>query len=187
MRKYAAILGNLGNTRDRFCSGYKENPGTMEMLQRAAKIRYVTGIELVGTCDIRPDSAKQMKKALANAGLECVSIIPDLFGDKRFWKGSYSASDPKVRQYALDYTRHMCAIAENPGCDTLNIWAGQDWYDYLLCADYERAREWLCEVIAALASEFPKLRFALEYKPKEPRTHFYVARMTDTLLLASRR
>jgi hypothetical protein len=38
MRKYAAILGNLGNTRDRFCSGYKENPGTMEMLQRAAKI-----------------------------------------------------------------------------------------------------------------------------------------------------
>jgi xylose isomerase len=156
----------------------------MEMLRRAAKIPCVTGIELVGTWDIRPDNAKQMKKALVNAGLDCVSIIPDLFADKRFWKGSYSANEPKVRQYALDYTRQMCAIAENLGCGILNIWPGQDGYDYLLCADYERAREWLCEAIATLAREFPKIRFALEYKPKEPRTHSYVARMADTLLLA---
>ena len=34
-RKHSVILGNLGNTRDRFCSGYKENPGTMVILQRA--------------------------------------------------------------------------------------------------------------------------------------------------------
>ena len=33
MRKYAAILGNLGNTCDRFCGGYKDNPSSMEMLR----------------------------------------------------------------------------------------------------------------------------------------------------------
>ena len=48
-RKYAMILGNLGNTRDRFCTGYKQNPTTLEMLQQAAQIPYVTGIELVPT------------------------------------------------------------------------------------------------------------------------------------------
>jgi sugar phosphate isomerase/epimerase len=183
-RAYSVILGNLGNTRDRFCSGYKENPDTLSMLRLAARIPHVTGIELVGTWDIRPDNVKPMKRALAAAGLRCVSIIPDLFADRRYWKGSYSASDPKVRRYALDYTRQMCAIAEELGCDLLNLWPGQDGYDYLLCADYEHARAWLCEGITTLAHEFPKLRFALEYKPKEPRTHSYIARMADTLLLA---
>ena len=137
-RKYAVILGNLGNTRDRFCSGYKDNPDSFTMLQRAAKIPYVSGIELVGTWDIRPDNAREMKKALRDLGLQCVSIIPDLFADKRFGKGSYSAGDPKIRRYALDYTRQMCDIAGELGCETLNIWPGQDGYDYLLCADYER-------------------------------------------------
>ena len=64
MRKYAAILGNLGNTCDRFCSSYKDNPSSLEMLKRAGKIDGITGIELVGTWDIRPDNAGEMKKAL---------------------------------------------------------------------------------------------------------------------------
>jgi len=183
-RKYSVILGNLGNTRDRFCSGYKDNPDSFTMLKRAAKIPHVTGIELVGTWDIRPDNVREMKKLLSELGLECVSIIPDLFADKRFWKGSYSATDPKVRRYAMDYTRKMCDIAGELGCPMLNIWPGQDGYDYLLCADYERERTWLCAAIAKLAREFPRLRFSLEYKPKEPRTHSYLARMADTLLLA---
>ena len=183
-RRYSVILGNLGNTCDRFCSSYKDNPDTFSMLKRAAKIPHVSGIELVGTWDVRPDNAKQMKQALEDLDLTCVSIVPDLFADKRFWKGSYSASDPKVRRYAMDYSRQMCDIAEELGCETLNLWPGQDGYDYLLCADYERARAWLCNSVAKLAKEYPKLRFALEYKPKEPRTHSYLARMADTLLLA---
>jgi hypothetical protein len=38
-RKYSAILGNLGNTCDRFLStAYKEQPGKAEMLRQAASI-----------------------------------------------------------------------------------------------------------------------------------------------------
>jgi sugar phosphate isomerase/epimerase len=40
------------------------------------------------------------------------------------------------------------------------------------------------EGIRVVASEFPDLRFALEYKPKEPRTHSFQARAADTLLMA---
>ena len=47
-KKYAIILGNLGNTCDRFCStGYKDNPDTVEMLNAAASIEGLTGVELV--------------------------------------------------------------------------------------------------------------------------------------------
>jgi xylose isomerase len=78
----------------------------------------------------------------------------------------------------------MCDIAGELGCTTLNLWPGQDGYDYLLAADYEKERGWLCEAVRELATAYPALRFALEYKPKEPRTHSYLARMADTLLLA---
>jgi xylose isomerase len=183
-RKYAVILGNLGNTRDRFCAGYKDNPSTIEMLKRASRIPYVSGIELVGTWDIRPDNVREMRKGLEEFDLECVSIIPDLFANRLYWKGSYSSREEKVRREAIENTKRMCEIARELGCRTLNLWPGQDGYDYLLCADYERERGWLCESLVELARAFPDLRFALEYKPKEPRTHCYLARMADTLLVA---
>jgi len=184
VRKYSVILGNLGNTRDRFCTGYKDNPSTLQMLRQAVRIPHVQGIELVGTWDITPDNADEMKHAFDDNQVKCVSIIPDLFADRVFWKGSYSSRDPAVRLQALDYTRAMCEVAQRMDCDQLCVWPGQDGYDYLLAADYEREREWLCQAIHALATEFPGIRFALEYKPKEPRTHSYLARMADTLLLA---
>jgi xylose isomerase len=184
-RKYSVILGNLGNTKDRFCGGYKENPPTLQMLERAAAIPDVTGIELVGTWDIRPDNVQEMKSALDGDGLQCVSIIPDLFADKVFSNGSFSAPDAAVRKHALEYSRQMCEIARELGCGLINIWPGQDGYDYLLTADYDTARSHLAEGIATLAAEFSDLRFALEYKPKEPRCFSYIARMADTLLLCA--
>ncbi len=184
-RKYSVILGNLGNTCDRFCSGYKENPSTMDMFKKAVKIPHVEGIELVGTWDISPANAAEIKKAFSDNGMTCVSIIPDLFADKRFWKGSYTSIDPAVRSYSLDYTMKMCDIALELDCKIINIWPGQDGYDYLLTADYYQQRQWMCEAISGLAEMYPQLQFALEYKPKEPRTHSYLARMADTLLVAN--
>jgi len=182
--KYSVVLGNLGNTRDRFCTGYKENPTTLEMLKRAAQIPHVSGIELVGTWDIRPDNVREIQTALKDCGLQCVSIIPDLFANRLFWKGSYSSKNAKIRREAIQYTTKMCDIARELNCPLMNLWPGQDGYDYLLSADYENEIAWLCESIAELASSHQDLRFSLEYKPKEPRTHSYMARTGDTLLLA---
>ena len=183
INQYSVILGNLGNTRDRFCSGYKDNPPTLEMLTRAAKIPNVTGIELVGTWDIRPDNAREMKSVLDDCGLQCVSIIPDLFADPIFGNGSYSSRDAKVRTHAIEYSRTMCEIARELGCGLLNIWPGQDGFDYLLATDYDAYRSHFVEAIATLAQEYPDLKFALEYKPKEPRCFSLLARMADTLLV----
>ena len=183
--KYSIILGNLGNTCDRFCKGYKDNPSSEEMLEQAAKkMPYIEGVELVGTWDIRPDNAKDMKKRLADYGLSCASIIPDTFGDKIYGKGFISSTDPAVRRKATDYLRSMCEVALEVDCGIINLWMAQDGYDYQLTADYDMEREWMTEAIRSLAVEFPSLRFALEYKPKEPRNFSYHARMADTILAA---
>jgi sugar phosphate isomerase/epimerase len=183
--KYSIILGNLGNTCDRFCKGYKNNPTTDEMLEMAVKkIPHISGIELVGTWDIRPDNAKEMKKKLSDYGVSCASIIPDTFTDKDFGKGSITSTNPAIRKRALDYLRTMSDIAMEVECNIINLWLGQDGYDYFLTADYNQERDWLREVTTIVATEYPKLRFALEYKPKEPRNFSYHARMADTILAA---
>ena len=183
--KYSIILGNLGNTCDRFCSSYKDNLTTEEMLASAVKsIPHIEGVELVGTWDIREDNVKDMKKRLSDYGLSCVSIIPDTFTGKEFGKGSITNILEPVRRKATDYLRKMSDIALEIDCKTLNLWLGQDGYDYLLTANYNQEREWLKESIQTLATEYPTLKYALEYKPKEPRNFSYHARMADTILSA---
>lgn len=184
MNRYSIILGNLGNTNDRFLStGYKEQPPKSEMIRRAAAIEGVTGIELVGSWDITRENVDEMRTTLEKNGLACVSIIPDLFSQKRWGKGSLAAKDETIRKEAIEATAEAAEIARAIDCPMLNIWPGQDGYDYPLQADFRAERRWFTEGIREVATAFPEIRFALEYKPKEPRTHSYLARAADTLLL----
>jgi len=183
--KYSIILGNLGNTCDRFCKSYKDNPSSEVMLEMAIKkMPFVEGIELVGTWDIRPDNVKEMRKRFADYGIACASVIPDTFSDKVYGKGFITSTDQKIRHKAIDYLREMSEVALEMDCKILNLWMAQDGYDYFLTADYNQEREWLKEGIAKVAESYPTLRFALEYKPKEPRNFSYHARMADTILAA---
>jgi xylose isomerase len=80
----------------------------------------------------------------------------------------------------------MIDIALEVGCDLVNLWPGQDGYDYPLAADYLEERQWLVENLTACAryAQAKGVRLALEYKVKEPRAHSYLARAADTLLVA---
>jgi xylose isomerase len=183
MKRYSVILGNLGNTRDRFMGGgYKTAKTTREMIAAAASIDGLTGLELVGTWDVTYDNHREIKQLLDEHGMSCVSIIPDVFSQPRWGVGALSARDLATRQACREEIERNCEIAEALGCDLINIWPGQDGYDYPLQGDYQTAREWIREGLHTVAAKFPSLRFALEYKVKEPRTHSYLARVSDTLL-----
>jgi xylose isomerase len=183
--RYSVILGNLGNTCDRFLpSGYKEVVPKLEMIHQAAAIPGIEGIELVGTWDITEANAGEIDGWLNDAGLACVSIIPDLFSQRRWGLGSLSAKSAETRRAALEECRSVARIARQIGCPLINLWLGQDGYDYPLTADYRSQRAYLTENIHSIASEFPEIRFALEYKPKEPRNFSFQARAADTLLMA---
>jgi len=183
--KYSIILGNLGNTCDRFLSsGYKDQPSKETMIRQASEIPGVTGVELVGTWDITPQNADEIGELLNKYGLVCASVLPDHFSQKRWGRGAFVSLDPDIRSQALEETMIAARLARKLGCSLVNIWPGQDGYDYPLQANYLQAREWLVEGIKTAAASFPDIRFSLEYKPKEPRTHSFIARAADTLLLA---
>lgn len=183
--RYSVILGNLGNTCDRFLpTGYKSPVTTDDKLALAASISDIRGVELVGGWDVTTANADQIKRSLDQHGLACVSIIPDLFSRNVWGNGSFCCRDAKVRQQAVDETMQMAEIATMMGCPLINLWLGQDGYDYPLQGHFANQRAWMVEGIRAVASRWPKLRFALEYKLKEPRIRSFQARAADTLLMA---
>jgi len=184
-KKYSAILGNLGNTCDRFLSsGYKVQPSKIEMLRQAASISDVKGIELVGTWDITNDNAIEMKQLLLDHELDCVSIIPDHFSQKIWGNGSFTSRDSEIRKKAIETTKEMIDIAIEIKCPLINLWLGQDGFDYPFQSNFIQVHEWLVEGIQECADYRKDIKIALEYKLKEPRTHSYLARAADTLLLA---
>jgi sugar phosphate isomerase/epimerase len=185
MSRYSVILGNLGNTCDRFLStGYKDQPPKPEMLRQAAGIPGVTGVELVGTWDITRENVDEMGSLLAKHRLACASIIPDHFSQKRWGRGAFTSKDPSIRAQALDETYIAAELARKLRCGLINLWPGQDGYDYPLQSDFIKERRWTIDAVTSAAKAFPDIKFSLEYKPKEPRTHSTWARAADTLIVA---
>jgi xylose isomerase len=182
---FSIILGNLGNTCDRFLSsGYKDQPPKDVMIRQAAEIPGVTGVELVGTWDVTPQNVDQIGSLLAKHGLACASIIPDHFSQKRWGRGAFTSKDPAIRAQALEETLAAAEMARKLKCPLVNLWPGQDGWDYPLQADYRLQRRWMIEAVTRAAKAYPDIRFSLEYKPKEPRTHSLMARAADTWLVA---
>jgi len=182
---YSVILGNLGNTCDRFLSsGYKKNLSTEEMFKKAASIKEVEGIELVGTWDITTKNVKEIGKLLQDYNIKLVSIIPDHFSQPCWGKGAFTSRDPKIRRSAIEHTKEMIDILVELKGGLINLWPGQDGYDYLFQGNYDEAYAQLVEGIRECAQYNCNIKISLEYKPKEPRNFSYLARSADTLLLA---
>lgn len=182
--RLAAILSNFGNRADRYLvSGYGTDRTLEQLFDSACEVSELEGIELVGTWHLTPETLEEVRQHLARTGLEPVSVIPNLFGSARFGKGSLAAHDSGVRREAVDEIKQMVELARAIRCPCVCIWPGQDGYDYPFQAHYTRSFEWLVEGLQECADYAPDLRFALEYKIKEPRARSFISTADRTLVL----
>ena len=182
--KYSVIISNFGNRADRFLSSYGQDRTLEELFQAAARTEGLTGVELVGTWHITAANVKEIGNLLGHHHLRLVSIIPDHFATQVYARGAFTAKDRAVRARAIGDTKAMMDAAIELGCDLVNIWNGQDGYDYPFQADYLEQRSWLVEGLRECAQHRSDVRLALEYKPKEPRTHSYLGTAVGALLVA---
>jgi xylose isomerase len=174
-RKFAAILGVYGKPSDRFMpGGYKtSSPDVFERIRLAARGGWVKSVELIQgkDGDIHAGNHKQVRAALADEGLQICAVNPNLWGEIQWSRGTLGASDPQIRQQAVDRICAAMDLAAEVKCDTVGIWPGQDGYDYLFEADYQKMYDWWVQGIQTCADHNPQIRLGLEYKPYEPRTH----------------
>lgn len=184
MIKHSVILGNVGQCSDRYMTGgYGRSFELEELFERVASIKGVTGVELIGKWHLSDKTVGKIKDLLKQYALEPVAIIPDHFGTQIWSKGAFTNPDANIRREAVLETNRMCELARELGCSLISIWNGQDGYDYPLQADYIKAHKWLSEGLAQCCADNPDMRIALEYKPKEPRNHSFLANVWTALTI----
>ena len=182
--KISVILGNVGSCSDRYCTGGYSTPFTIEQLfDRVKSIEGVTGIEMVSNWHIKGDNKEIVKALLIKNNFELVSIIPDHFGEAKWKNGAFSNKDAGIRREAVAVTKEMMDIAAELDCPLINLWPGQDGYDYYFQGDYIKERTWFEEGVAECCAHNSNIDISIEYKAKEPRNRSYPSTVYSTLLM----
>lgn len=183
--KFGACLPTFASCADRYClSGYGGGADTIEgMLDLAVTIPDLKGIELVGNWHISDENIEKMKKEVKKRGLEICMLTPDLWTQAKWGRGSFAAADEETRRAAVDEVKKVMNWAAEVGCSYVDVWPGQDGYDYYFQADYQKTWQWMVEGIRECADHRKDVEVLIEYKMKEPRTHIFISTVGKVLLL----
>jgi xylose isomerase len=122
-----------------------------------------------------------IQAALEETGIRAGAITPEIY-TREFRSGAFTNPDERLRARARDLVLSATEIASEVGADYVKLWPGQDGFDYPLQADHRRLWELTIEGIREVAGRNPQMRFAIEYKPKEPRNQIVLANAAKTLL-----
>ncbi len=181
---FGACLPTFGNCADRYCQGgYKRDFTMDEMLDRSLEVGSIDGLELVGNWHVNDGNVREVAQKFRDRNLKIPMLVPDLWTQAKWGKGSLAASDAATRQAAIDEVRKVMDWAAELDCPYVDVWPGQDGFDYPFQADYVSAWSWLREGIAACAGHNDQVKVLVEYKLKEPRRHCFIDSAARTLML----
>jgi xylose isomerase len=182
---FGACLPTFGNCADRYClGGYGGGGKDMnEMLDLAKTVKGLDGLELVGNWHVNDSNIREVAKMFDDRGLKISMLVPDLWTQAKWGKGSIAAPDAKTRRAGIDEIKKVMDWAAALGCKHIDVWPGQDGYDYCFQADYIEAWKWLTDSMDECSRHNDKVRILVEYKPREPRTHCFVDHVGTVLLL----
>jgi xylose isomerase len=182
---FGACLPTFGSCADRYClSGYGGGGKTMEeMLDLACKVEGLDGLELVGNWHVNHANIRQVGGMFKDRGLKIPMLVPDLWTQAKWGRGSIAAPDKPTRKAAVEEIQKVIDWAAELDCPYVDVWPGQDGFDYCFQADYVESWKWMRDALHQVADRCPKVRVLVEYKLKEPRTHCFVNSAAKVLLL----
>lgn len=182
--RFSANINTFNACADRYVlSGYGKRLTTEELIREATKVEGLTGVEVVGLWHVNDDNIDHVRRLIRDAGFEVSCVTPDIWASGKWGWGSFASSDPKIRQDAIHEVKKSMEWAQQMHCDVVDLWFGQDGYDYPLQADYPAAWDRIIEGTIECAEHLPDVKIVIEYKPKEPRTHCFIGTVGKTLLL----
>lgn len=182
---FSTGIWTFGPGSDRFCvNGYKKGSGFEESLDKAATVKGLSGLMMHYPDPVNEKSFERIRQALADRNLSLTSCEVDLFSDPVFSRGSLISENPALRKKAVEMSKKAMDMAEALGAPAMNLWPGQDGFDYLFQIDYSAQWDLLIEAIKEIASHNTKVKLSLEYKLREPRTHSTISTSGVALFLA---
>lgn len=182
--RFSTGIHILGPCADRFVSsGYKDEKDIADMIQAVGQIEELDGVELILGVHVSTSTVDKVKKMLEDAGLQVSLVLPDLFVDRKWSKGSFTSTNETTRKTAIGEVKESMDIAAHLGCSLVNVWCGHDGFDYSFQANYDLAWDQLVQGVRECCDYRRDVKVAVEYKIKEPRTHLFIGTVGKCLLL----
>ena len=178
---FGAGLWNFATYVDRYAvDGYGEPRSTIEQIELAAEVGDISYVDLnypftgeLTTADV--------KGALERTGLRAIGVTPDIYL-REHQMGAFTNPDPAKRESARAIMQGAADAVRELGARYVKIWPGQDGFDYPFQVDYKELNRLAVEGMRDLARANPDLKFVIEYKPREPRTHMFWSSAARTVL-----
>ncbi|WP_438940512.1 sugar phosphate isomerase/epimerase family protein [Jiangella anatolica] len=166
--RFGAGLWHFASYLDRYAvDGYGPPRTTLDAIELAGSVGELSVVDL--NYPFTPGvGLDEVKDALARAGLSAIGITPEIYL-RRWAKGAFTNPDAGARAAALDLMSEAADVVRELGADYVKIWPGQDGWDYPFQVNHHDVWKLAVDGIADLAGRHPDLRFAIEYKPREPR------------------
>jgi len=186
--EFGTTIALWSQCSDRFLSqGYKKSTTFEQKIELASKIEDIKGVDLYGDWDVNPDNIDQVDKVLKRYNLKAFIVTADVASLPEFGRGSVTSPIKQNRDLAQEKINEAIDMAQRLSSPMINLWLGQDGYDYSFQSDYIWAWERIMESVemAAEYAEKKNIKIALEYKPREPRTHIYTANVDKMLTVAN--
>ena len=178
---FGAGLWNFATYVDRYAvDGYGEPRSTIEQIELAAEVGDISYVDLnyPFTGELTTDD---VKAALERNGLRAIGVTPDIYL-REHQMGAFTNPDPAKRASAMEIMHGAAEAVRALGARYVKIWPGQDGFDYPFQVDYKELNRLAVEGMRELASAHPDLKFVIEYKPREPRTHMFWSSAARTVL-----
>ena len=183
--KFACITGSLANRVDRFMScGYKEDNTVEERIRNLAETGAIEALEICFD-PLGDENDPDRILALAETyGFAIAGVGAPVSSMKEFGFGSLTNTNPEYREMALKYCRDTIDFCRKINGNLVNIWMGEDGFDYAFQSDYTEQWNLMTEAVRELCDYAPDMKIALEFKLREPRNRCTLDTAGTTLLLA---
>jgi xylose isomerase len=180
MLKIDSALTSFSACSDRFVrKGYRDAVELEKQLELAAQVQGLQGIAF----DYPTQFADPIrtKALLQGYGFRAGMVEIDMYSEAKWKYGSLTAADPAVRREAMERVKQGIDF----GAADVQLWLGQDGYEYPFQADYVRVWDRLADSLREAAEYRPDVKITVEYKAKEPRARCFIANAGTALALVN--
>ncbi|MBY4888243.1 sugar phosphate isomerase/epimerase [Pantoea sp. DY-15] len=179
--KFGAGLWHFANYIDRYAvDGYGPALSTLDQIKLAGSVEDLSYVDVPYPFTAGVTVA-QVKQALADAGLKAIGVTPEIYL-RRFSRGAFTNPDAAIRKQAFDLMHEAATVVRELGANYVKVWPGQDGWDYPFQVDHKNLWKMALDGMRELASANPDVKFAIEYKPREPRVKMTWDSAARTLL-----
>ena len=185
--KFSAGVWFFSPGAGRFHERYGKEVPIEERLQMAAELADygLKGIEAHYPNEINEENL-DLYRELEKSGVRLVSIVPNLFYERRFEFGSLSSPIERARRQAVERTIRTLELNKEMGTDFAIVWPGIDGYENPFGVDLMAARDRFASGLAEAMDAVPGVRIAIEPKPYEPRGRILYGTTAEGILAAQK-